>query len=74
MKKKELPMQKVADFFKGNLSVFMSCWRNPTEREIRFGEGALHYRDFTLKEIGYNAKGKLNKWFKADDCLIYHTN
>jgi hypothetical protein len=50
------------------------CWRPPTEWEIKFGEGALHYRDFTADEIGRNRKGELKQWFKAnDDGLRYYT-
>jgi hypothetical protein len=52
----------------------ITCWRNPTPGEIKFGEGAIHYRDFSPYEIGRNKEGKLKKWFKAsDDGLIYHT-
>jgi hypothetical protein len=50
----------------------ITCWRNPTAWEIKFGEGAIHYRDFTDFEIGRNKNGELKKWFKADDGLIYH--
>lgn len=46
--------------------------RNPTAYEIKFGEGAIHYRDFTASEIGFNNRGELKKWFKADDGLRYY--
>ena len=36
--------------------------RNPTEYEIRFGEGAIHYRSFPLKEC-INSKGEIKKRF-----------
>jgi hypothetical protein len=51
----------------------ITCWRNPTKGEIKFGEGAIHYRDFTTEEIGRNKQGKLKSWFKADDGLRYST-
>jgi hypothetical protein len=47
-------------------------WRKPTPYEIKFGEGAIHYRDFTLFEIGYNKQGKLKQWIVADDGLRYY--
>ena len=49
----------------------ITYWRDPTPGEIKFGEGAIHFRDFTEYEIGHNKKGELKKWFKADDGLIY---
>lgn len=48
-------------------------WRNPTPYEIRFGEGAIHYREFTEEEIGVNKRGELKKWFIADDGLRYNS-
>jgi hypothetical protein len=46
--------------------------RNPTLAEIRFGYGAIHYRDFTRREA-INAKtGKPKRWLKADDGLRYY--
>ena len=49
--------------------------RPPTAAEIKFGEGATHYRTFTLFEIGYNKKGELKTWIKAkDDGLRYYRN
>lgn len=51
----------------------ITCWRNPTEYEIKFGEGAIHYRDFTAFEIGRNRKGGLKSWFiSPDDKLRYN--
>jgi hypothetical protein len=50
----------------------IECWRNPTQIEIHRGYGALHWREFSLPEISIN--GRLKRWFKADDGLIYHTN
>ena len=48
-------------------------WRQPTQAEIKFGEGDTHYREFTLSEIGITKKGDLKKWIKAkDDGLRYN--
>ena len=45
--------------------------RNPTEYEIRFGEGAIHYRSFPLKDV-INNKGEIKKrLFAKDDNLWY---
>jgi len=53
----------------------LECHRPPTKGEIKFGEGATHYRDFPLSIIGLK-KGKASwkNWFKApDDGLRYYT-
>lgn len=50
-----------------------TCNRKPTPAEIKFGEGATHYRDFTIAEIGINKTGQLKRWFIADDGLRYYT-
>ncbi|ANS04884.1 hypothetical protein [uncultured Mediterranean phage] len=47
-------------------------WRNPTAHELKFGEGAIHWRTFKESEIGTNSKGDLKKWFIADDGLRYN--
>jgi len=50
----------------------ITCHRKPTKGEIKFGEGATHYRDFTAAEIGVSNKTKFLKVrFKADDGLYY---
>jgi len=46
--------------------------RQPTERELKFGEGAIHYRDFNLAQTGITKTGDLKKWFIADDGLRYY--
>jgi len=52
----------------------ITCHRQPTKYELKFGEGATHYRDFTVGEIGINNKGDLKNWFVAkDDKLRYST-
>lgn len=54
------------------LSETIEYHRNPTAYEIKFGEGDLHYKDFTLKECfkkGYITK----KWLICkDDGLRYY--
>ena len=51
----------------------ITAHREPTAYEIKFGEGATHYRDFTMSEIGITKTGNIKKWFKADDGLRYYT-
>lgn len=54
----------------------IQCHRPPTKGEIKFGEGATHYRDFPLSVIGLK-KGEAmwKNWFVApDDKLRYYTN
>lgn len=53
----------------------ITCHRLPSISEIKFGEGATHYRDFTMGEIGITKQGNIKKWFVAkDDGLRYYTN
>lgn len=50
---------------------YVNYKRNPTEYEIRFGEGAIHYRSFPLREVVGN-NGKIKKrLFAKDDNLWY---
>lgn len=44
--------------------------RNPTASEIKFGHGAIHYRDFPVAEC-LKKDGDAKKRLKADDGLIY---
>jgi hypothetical protein len=47
--------------------------RNPTEYEIKFGEGATHYRNFTVKECCFTSTRIKKQWFIAsDDGLRYY--
>lgn len=46
-------------------------WRNPTPQEIKFGEGAIHYRSFYGYEC-HNENYEPKKWFKADNGLRYN--
>jgi len=46
-------------------------FRNPTEEEIKFGYGAIHYRDFYLKKC-FNSDGFLRSSIIAkNDGLKY---
>lgn len=50
----------------------IQCHRNPTQGEINFGHGAIHYRDFNIADVINNKTGDLKQWFKADDGLRYY--
>lgn len=50
----------------------VSYHRQPTSSEIRFGEGAIHYRDFTPDECCHAGTRIPKQWFIADDGLRYH--
>jgi|WetSurMetagenome_2_1015567.scaffolds.fasta_scaffold1109195_1 hypothetical protein len=46
--------------------------RKPTVSEIKFGYGAMHYRDFDIEEL-VKPDGNIKKWIKAkDDGLRYY--
>lgn len=47
--------------------------RNPTAAEIRFGNGATHYRTFIKNETPelFRKDGTIKSRFKADDGLTY---
>lgn len=45
---------------------YVAYKRNPTEYEIRFGEGAIHYRSFPLKDV-INNKGEIKKNLLSKD-------
>jgi hypothetical protein len=50
----------------------ITYWRNPTEYEIQFGNGANHYRDFEIEEC-ITSNGEVKKWFIArHDGLRYY--
>jgi hypothetical protein len=47
--------------------------RQPTKAEIDFGEGATHYRDFSVEECCFEGTRIKRKWFVAkDDGLRYY--
>lgn len=54
-------------------SQLKECHRQPTGSEVKFGEGATHYRKFTVGEMGITKEGDLKRWFVADDGLRYYT-
>jgi hypothetical protein len=43
--------------------------RKPTEYELKFGEGATHYRSFLIGEV-LDKKGNIKRWIKADNDLL----
>jgi hypothetical protein len=46
--------------------------RKPTKGEIKFGEGATHYRCFPIGDV-LDKKGNIKQWIKAkDDSLRYY--
>lgn len=50
-----------------------SYWRNPTKGEIKFGHGAIHYRDFDREQC-FNEDGTFKLALKAkDDRLKYYS-
>lgn len=46
--------------------------RPPTPGEIKFGEGATHYRDFPVEECCYPDTRIPKHRIKADDGLYYY--
>jgi hypothetical protein len=60
------------DFNPQNLPETVQYHRNPTKAEIRFGYGAIHYRDFPVNEV-VKTNGSLKKWVKCKyDGLRYY--
>lgn len=50
----------------------VEAWRNPTQDEIDFGEGATHYKTFPV-ELWKHKDGKPKRWIKCpDDGLRYY--
>ena len=45
--------------------------RKPTKGELKFGEGATHYRSFPLEEVLRPGTRCLKRWFIANDGLRY---
>lgn len=46
-------------------------WRHPTEAEIKFGEGAIHWLTVDIEKVK-KPNGKLKKWFIHTDGLRYN--
>jgi hypothetical protein len=54
------------------MSKLITYHRNPTKSEIKFGYGAIHYRDFDRKECT-KPNGDIKQWFIAEnDGLRYY--
>ncbi len=49
----------------------INYWRQPTKGELKFGNGAIHWRSFERHECS-KPNGDLKKWFIADDGLRYN--
>ena len=49
----------------------ITAHRSPTQSEIKYGYGAIHYRDFPVEEW-LKSNGTLKTWIKADDGLRYY--
>jgi hypothetical protein len=51
----------------------MQYHRPPTPYEIRFGDGATHYRTFPVEDCCHTGTRIHKRWFKAaDDGLRYY--
>jgi hypothetical protein len=60
------------DFYIKKGIATLEYWRNPTKGEIKFGYGALHYRDFPIDEC-FDKDGLLHLKFRAkNDGLLYY--
>lgn len=46
--------------------------RPPTTGELRFGEGATHYRDFDIEDCCYKGTRIAKRWLVASDGLRYY--
>jgi hypothetical protein len=46
--------------------------RPPTAAELRFGEGATHYRDFDIDECCHEGTRIAKRWLVASDGLRYY--
>lgn len=66
----------VLDFEGFEPNIFVEYHREPTKAEIKFGYGAIHYKDFPIKQvIKTNDFGliRLKKWFVCpNDKLRYY--
>lgn len=57
--------------FRDNVK-FVIAHRNPTAYEIKFGEGAIHYKEFPV-ELWKHKNGKPKQWIKCPvDNLRYY--
>ncbi|OFX21041.1 MAG: hypothetical protein A2033_10460 [Bacteroidetes bacterium GWA2_31_9] len=51
----------------------LTYWRNPTKEEIKFGYGAIHYRDFETEECFNEDKTLKLALIAKDDGLKYYS-
>lgn len=54
-----------------NIPLYLEYWRKPTLEEIKFGHGALHYRDFEFDKCFDQHNNLILKARASDDNLIY---
>jgi hypothetical protein len=47
----------------------IELYRKATKYELKFGEGATHYRSFLIGEV-LDKKGNIKRWIKADNDLL----
>jgi len=53
--------------------VTVTYHRPPTQSEVNFGYGAIHYREFSIEECCKPGTRFLKRWFVAkDDGLRYY--
>lgn len=56
-----------------NKPAIIEYWRNPTKEEIKFGNGAIHYRDFEFEDC-FDENDFLKEKIKStDDKLVYNS-
>jgi len=54
-----------------NITDVIEYWRKPTKTEIKFGHGAIHFREFQFKDC-FDEYGYLKEKIKStNDNLIY---
>lgn len=50
----------------------LEYWRKPTPYELRFGEGAVHFREFDIAKACHKGTRIPKNWLVADDGLRYY--
>jgi len=66
-------LKEISTSLRNFLNTEIELHREPTKAEIKFGEGAIHYKTFTRNQVGFNKDGKLKRWFvNLDDGLRYY--
>jgi len=51
----------------------LTYWREPTKEEIKFGHGAIHYRNFDFESCFDENGFQKDKVRASDDGLIYYS-